>query len=73
MSSSLSDNKWSLVKVTGAVPSPRISFSFNLVDEHRAVLFGGYNENSGYLNDVYILDLDKMVSMLVSVLNGGMN
>ena len=32
-----------------------------MVDESHAVLFGGYS-GSGYTNDVYMLDLSRMVS-----------
>ena len=33
-----------------------------MVDESHAVLFGGFHSGSGYTNDVYMLDLSRMVS-----------
>ena len=35
-----------------------------MVDDHHAVLFGGYVPGQGVTNDVYILDLERMVSVL---------
>ena len=45
----------------GTRPPPCIYFSFTMVDESHAVLFGGYSD-SGLTNDVYMLDLSRMVS-----------
>ena len=33
-----------------------------MVDESHAVLFGGDHSDFGYTNDVYMLDLSRMVS-----------
>ena len=35
-----------------------------MVDDHHAVLFGGWVPGHGKTNDVYILDLERMVSVL---------
>ena len=41
---------------------PCSSFSFTMVNESHAVLFGGFHSGSGWTNDVYMLDLSRMVS-----------
>ena len=53
---------WSSPTVTGTRPPPCEYFSFTMVDESHAVLFGGVHSGSGYTNDVYMLDLSRMVS-----------
>ena len=52
---------WSSPTVTGTRPPPCSHFSFTMVDESHAVLFGGHS-GSGRTNDVYMLDLSRMVS-----------
>ena len=47
--------------MTGTRPPPCEYFSFTMVDESHAVLFGG-SSDSGRTNDVYMLDLSRMVS-----------
>ena len=47
--------------MTGTRPPPCSHFSFTMVDESHAVLFGGIS-GSGFTNDVYMLDLSRMVS-----------
>ena len=47
--------------MTGKRPPPCSDFSFTMVDEFHAVLFGG-DSDSGDTNDVYMLDLSRMVS-----------
>ena len=47
--------------MTGTRPPPCQDFSFTMVDESHAVLFGGVS-GSGKTNDVYMLDLSRMVS-----------
>ena len=47
--------------MTGTRPPPCHDFSFTMVDESHAVLFGGFSD-SGRTNDVYMLDLSRMVS-----------
>ena len=48
--------------MTGTRPPPCDDFSFTMVDESHAVLFGGYHSGPGRTNDVYMLDLSRMVS-----------
>ena len=48
--------------MTGTRPPPCQDFSFTMVDESHAVLFGGDHSGSGRTNDVYMLDLSRMVS-----------
>ena len=48
--------------MTGTRPPPCNHFSFTMVDESHAVLFGGFQSDSGRTNDVYMLDLSRMVS-----------
>ena len=48
--------------VTGTRPPPCSEFSFTMVDDHNAVLFGGRRQGYVLNNDVYTLDLDRMVS-----------
>ena len=52
---------WSSPTITGTRPPPCFDFSFTMVDESHAVLFGGFSD-SGRTNDVYMLDLSRMVS-----------
>ena len=56
--------KWSSPQTTGKRPPPCSNFSFTIVDDHRAVLFGGFQGGKGTTKDVYILDLRSMVSWL---------
>ena len=56
--------KWSSPQTTGKRPPPCSTFSFTMVDDHRAVLFGGFQGGKGRTKDVYILDLRSMVSWL---------
>ncbi len=53
---------WSSPPVTGTRPPPCSSFSFVLMDSNKVLLFGGYQPGLAYVNDVYILDLARMVS-----------
>ena len=56
--------KWSSLQTTGERPPPCNYFSFTMVDDHRAVLFGGFQGGKRRTNDVYLLDLIFMVSWL---------
>ena len=53
--------KWISPTVSGNQPPPCMCGTLTLVDDHRAVLFGGSNEVS--TNDVYTLDIRRMVSL----------
>ena len=54
--------------MTGARPPPCESFSLTMVDDHRAVLFGGYVAGHGASSELYILDLKRMVSCLCTII-----
>ena len=56
---------WSCPATTGDRPPPCIGLTFTAVDDRRAVVFGGYNEEQGHMNDVYIIDLSTMVHVIV--------
>ena len=47
--------------MTGTRPPPCSYFSFTMVDESHAVLLGEFG-SARYTNDVYMLDLSRMVS-----------
>ena len=51
---------WSSPVVSGTRPPPCDSFSLTMIDDHQAVMFGGIH-SGGTSNDVYILDLTRMV------------
>ena len=52
---------WSCPATTGDRPPPCAGLTFTAVDDRRAVLFGGYNEEQGRINDIFIIDLSTMV------------
>ena len=53
---------WSSPTVSGTRPPPCANFSLTMVDDHNAVLFGGNGQENVVYNDVYTLDLERMVS-----------
>ena len=53
---------WSSPTVSGTRPPPCAFFSLTMVDDHNAVLFGGIGQGYVEYNDVYTLDLERMVS-----------
>ena len=52
---------WSCPATTGERPPPCATHTFTAVDDRRAVVFGGKNEEQGRMNDVFIIDLSTMV------------
>jgi len=56
--------KWRELSCTGVRPPPLERFSFDKIDSHRALLFGGKRGlfTAGY-QDIYILDLNTMVRL----------
>ena len=52
---------WSCPATTGERPPPCSTHTFTAVDDRRAVVFGGFNEEQGKMNDVFIIDLSTMV------------
>ncbi len=53
---------WSSPELRGERPPPCSDFTFTMVDQHRAVLFGGFQHGRGGVNDVYLFDFRTMVS-----------
>ena len=53
--------KWSSPVVSGRRPPPCSDFTLTMVDDHRAVLFGGIG-GRGELKHLYVLDIARMVS-----------
>ena len=47
--------EWSSPRVTGQPPPPCSQFTLTLVDERRAVLFGGYIGLGTYIDDILIV------------------
>ena len=56
---------WSSPSVKGSRPPPCAYFSLTMIDEERAVMFGGQDCNRKSLNGVYILHMSTMVSYLL--------
>lgn len=56
-------DKWRELSCAGSRPPPLERFSFDKIDSHRALLFGGKRGlfAAGF-HDIYILDLDTMVT-----------
>ena len=56
---------WSSLTLRGTRPPPCSKFSLTMIDDHRAVLFGGQiPPGARATNDGYILDLTGMVCVL---------
>lgn len=55
---------WSPVNTSGSRPPPCSDFSFTMIDDHRAVLFGGMSGQS-YCNHTFVLDLQTMVTVCI--------
>ena len=56
---------WSSPSVKGSRPPPCAYFSLIVIDEERAVMFGGEDCNLKCFNGVYILHMSTMVSYLL--------
>ena len=52
---------WSCPATAGERPPPRSGFTFTAIDDSKAVLFGGFSGKHGFMNDVYIINLQTMV------------
>ena len=52
---------WSSPSVKGSRTPPCACFSLTMIDEERAVMFGGNDS----INDVYVLHMSTMVSYLL--------
>ena len=49
---------------SGRRPPPSTGFSFNMIDTHRALLFGG-RQGERRVADIYIFDFDTRVSIII--------
>ena len=56
---------WSCPTTTGDRPPPCADLTFTAVNERRAVLFGGYSQKQGRMNDVFIIEISTMVLLCV--------
>ena len=56
---------WSSPSVKGSRPPPCAFFSLTMIDEERAVMFGGWDHSLKLFNDVFILHMSTMVSCLL--------
>ena len=50
--------------MVGQRPPPCGGTTFNMIDSHRALLFGGRQE-TGRVSHIYIFDFETMVSSLI--------
>ena len=55
---------WYVPDVSGSCPPLCSGFSFDMIDVREALLFGGKTIKGSVLNDVFLLSLDKWVSVL---------
>ena len=70
---SLSSGKWSIPTTTGPRPPPCSSFSFTVISDHIAVLFGGYQRGRrGTVSDCYVMNFETMVCTEVFCTNSSM-
>ncbi|OWZ15348.1 hypothetical protein PHMEG_00011023 [Phytophthora megakarya] len=56
----LETNSWALIRTTGEVPYPREGASM-IVYNQCCILFGGYDHDLGYLNDVHVFNFETRV------------
>ncbi|XP_064393408.1 uncharacterized protein LOC135340916 isoform X2 [Halichondria panicea] len=62
---------WSSPELIGERPPPCTGFTFTMVDQHRAVLFGGRQSGrDGRVNDVYLFNLRDMEVTKVKPVQG---
>ncbi|XP_064393790.1 uncharacterized protein LOC135341208 [Halichondria panicea] len=61
---------WSSPELRGERPPPCSNFTFTMVDQNRAVLFGGYQSGRGGVNEVYLLDFRTMEVTKVKPVQG---
>ena len=58
--------EWSSPAVTGTPPPPLQGCSFTLINNNKALQFGGYRDGRVCSNDVYCFDIGRNVSDSVS-------
>lgn len=58
---------WTSPATTGERPPPCSGFSLTSIGQWKAIMFGGYNKDQGFMNDVFIIDLQSMVCELITV------
>uniref|UniRef100_A0A6B2KXM7 BTB domain-containing protein n=1 Tax=Arcella intermedia TaxID=1963864 RepID=A0A6B2KXM7_9EUKA len=68
----MEDESWALLATTGDVPSGRYGHTLTINgDSTKVYLFGGYENELGLSNELYVLDLATMVWSLIKT-NGNM-
>ena len=63
-STSPSTGKWYSPPTTGPRPPPCAYFSFTAINNHQAVLYGGYQPGHGKVSDCYLMDFESMVRLV---------
>ena len=58
---------WSSPALTGTRPCPRAGFTLTAINNHQAIGFGGGNREQGRLNDCFMVDFLKMVSLYYAI------
>lgn len=58
---------WSTPDVVGDIPPPCVDFSFLSIDDHRAVVFGGFQPDKGAVSETYILNMEKWVRVKLTI------
>ena len=62
----LCPGRWSSPIFTGTRPPPCSAFSLTSIDHHRAILYGGWDDDGqNILGDLYLIDLQTMVCKLM--------
>ena len=57
-------NEWEQLSISGTPPTPRDgATAIYLASEARMMVFAGRDENGGYLNDIWSLNLSQPVSV----------
>ena len=58
---------WSSPALTGTRPCPRSELTLTAINNHQAIGFSGFNGEQGFLNDCFIIDFLKMVSLYYAI------
>ena len=58
----LSAGVWFFPVVRGTRPPPCAAFTLTSVDNHQAIVFGGFHPECGNISDLYLIDFSTMVS-----------
>ena len=58
--------KWSVPECAGIPPAPCAAFSFNKIDQQRALLFGG-RQREARVNELHVLNMDHWVCLPIII------